>query len=77
MELESGDRILLYTDAIIEVRNKADELFGEERFHRLIQDKQELSAAEFADFLLKHLSAWSEQDNGFEDDLTLIVIDVL
>jgi two-component system sensor histidine kinase ChiS len=77
IDLAQGDRILLYTDAIIETRNKADELFGEERFHRLIQQKQELSAAEFSDFLLKHLMAWSEQDNNLEDDLTLIVIDIL
>ncbi len=77
IDLSPGDRILLYTDAILETRNKADELFGEERFHRLIRQKQELAAAEFADFLVKHLIAWSEQDNGLDDDLTLIVIDIL
>ena len=77
IELEPGDRILLYTDAIIETRNRTDELFGEERFHRLIEEKQDLSAADFSDFLLSHLTAWSQQDNGFEDDLTLIVIDIL
>jgi serine phosphatase RsbU (regulator of sigma subunit) len=76
-DLEPGDRILLYTDAIIETRNEAGELFGETRFHRLIQEKQDLSAESFADFMLKHLTAWSGQINGFEDDLTLIVIDVL
>jgi two-component system sensor histidine kinase ChiS len=76
-DLEPGDRILLYTDAIIETRNGQGELFGEARFHRLIEEKQNLSAGNFADFLLKHLTAWSGQTNGFEDDLTLIVIDVL
>jgi signal transduction histidine kinase/ligand-binding sensor domain-containing protein/serine phosphatase RsbU (regulator of sigma subunit) len=76
-DLEPGDRILLYTDAIIETRNSRGELFGEDRFHRLIQEKQALSAGDFADFLLKHLTAWSGHVNGFEDDLTLIVIDVL
>jgi ligand-binding sensor domain-containing protein len=49
-DLEPGDRILLYTDAIIETRNSRGELFGEDRFHRLIQEKQALSAGEFADF---------------------------
>ncbi len=77
IELEPGDRILLYTDAILETRNDAGELFGEARFHQLIQDKQELSTADFADFLLRHLTDWSGQADGFEDDLTLIVIDVL
>jgi signal transduction histidine kinase/serine phosphatase RsbU (regulator of sigma subunit) len=77
IDLEPGDRVLLYTDAIVETRNSADELFGEERLHQLIHDKQDLPAAEFADYLLDHLTAWTSQDNGFEDDLTMIVIDVL
>lgn len=48
IDLEPGDRVLLYTDAIIETRNNTGELFGEDRFRQLIQEKQALSAAEFA-----------------------------
>ncbi|MEW5957144.1 MAG: two-component regulator propeller domain-containing protein [Chloroflexota bacterium] len=77
LELEAGDRILLHTDAIVEIRNADDELFGEERFHQFIEDRQDLSASEFSDSLLAHLAAWSGHNNGFEDDLTMIVIDVL
>jgi sigma-B regulation protein RsbU (phosphoserine phosphatase) len=77
VELTPGDRMVLYTDGILESRNKAGEIFGEERFLNLIQEKQDLSASEFADFVLKHLADWSDRKEGFEDDLTLIVLDVL
>lgn len=77
MDLEPGDRIVLYTDALIETQNSAGELFGEDRLLRLMREKQELTAAQFADSVLSRLAAWSGQEHGFEDDLTLIVIDVL
>ena len=77
LDLEPGDRVLLYTDAIIEARNSTGELFGEDRFLEMIEDKQHLSAAAFADFLLDQLRAWSDHQEGLEDDLTLIVVDVL
>jgi serine phosphatase RsbU (regulator of sigma subunit) len=76
-ELEAGDRIIIHTDAIVEIRNSADMLFGEQRFHEFIRDKQELSAVDFSDSLLEHLADWSGHNTGFEDDLTMIVIDVL
>ncbi|HEX9925636.1 MAG TPA: SpoIIE family protein phosphatase, partial [Anaerolineae bacterium] len=77
IDLEAGDRILLYTDAILETRNSTGELFGEDRFSQIIRDKQDLSGADFADFILNHLTAWSGHTDGFDDDLTLIVIDIL
>ncbi|MCB0190587.1 MAG: SpoIIE family protein phosphatase [Anaerolineae bacterium] len=76
-DLEPGDRVLLYTDAIIEARSPAGELFGEDRFHQLIRAGQTLTAAELADSILDHLQNWSKHNGRFEDDLTLIVIDVL
>jgi signal transduction histidine kinase/serine phosphatase RsbU (regulator of sigma subunit)/streptogramin lyase len=77
LDLEEGDRVLLYTDAIIEARNGTGELFGEDRFLQIIRDKQHLSASDFADFILAELGAWSDHQEGLEDDLTLIVVDVL
>lgn len=77
IDLEPGDRILLYTDGIVESRNSTKELFGETRFLNLIQEKQDLSASELADFILECLVNWSGKKEGFEDDLTLLVLDVL
>jgi sigma-B regulation protein RsbU (phosphoserine phosphatase) len=77
VDIKSGDRILLYTDIIVESRNRSGELFGETRFLNLIQEKQDLSASEFADSILESVSNWSDRKEGFDDDLTLIVLDIL
>jgi serine phosphatase RsbU (regulator of sigma subunit)/CHASE2 domain-containing sensor protein len=68
-----GDRLVLYTDGIVEAMNKKQELFGFERFQQVIQDSGDLDA----EALLTEISA---KVAGFvkgapqHDDLTVIVI---
>lgn len=72
--VEPGDRILLYTDGVVEAANSADEMFGQERLMRFIESHRDRSADKFADSLLAELANWrgSTQD----DDLTLLVLDI-
>jgi len=72
-----GDRIILYTDGIVECRNDCRELFGEERFHDIILNSSHLPCHGFIKFLMNHIIEWTFTDEGFEDDLTLIAIDIL
>ncbi len=77
--IESGDRVILYTDGIVEATNRAGDFFGKERLLPFIESNQELSAANFADALLEHVCDWTHRklgDGGFEDDLTLLVVNV-
>lgn len=76
--LEPGDRIVLYTDGIIEATNASGEFFGDDRFKTFIETHAHLPANDFADTLLEHLTTWSGKrfDETAEDDLTLLVIDV-
>lgn len=78
LRLESGDRILLYTDGILEASNASEDFFGEKRFKEFIRNHAHLSADRFADGLLQDLSAWlgNEAGQAPEDDLTLVVVDV-
>lgn len=78
-KLAPGDRILMYTDGIVETFNQQDEEFGEERLKNLLCTGTELSAEEMADRLLLETKTWAGIGEGdsLEDDLTLIVIDVL
>ncbi len=74
--LKAGDRIIFFTDGIIESRNSEGDLFGYDRFLQLVKEKQNLSPRDFSDFVLRRLSEWSQQGRHFEDDLTIIVMDI-
>jgi sigma-B regulation protein RsbU (phosphoserine phosphatase) len=67
-----GDRLLLYTDGIIEAANAGGEEFGYERVGNLLQASAKMAAEEAADLILHTVSGWSSSQS---DDLTVIVCD--
>jgi len=77
IDIKPGDRIILYTDCIIETRNSSNELFGEERFHQYIREHSGKKAEIFVNSLPSHLEEWAGNRGHFEDDLTLVVVDIL
>ena len=77
IDIESGDRIILYTDCVTETRNISGEYFGDERFHEYVKNNAEKSAAAFTQGIETHLAEWSGNKGLFEDDLTVVVTDVV
>ena len=77
-ELGSGDRILLYTDGIVECRNATGSLFGTDRLIEAAGNPGTFSAEECADSVMAAIRDWSglDGDAGFNDDVTLAVIDI-
>jgi sigma-B regulation protein RsbU (phosphoserine phosphatase) len=75
---EEGDRLLLYSDGLVEAENAAGESFGDAALPAFIQKKQNLGAEQFVDLLLKKVLAWSEggPSGGQEDDITIVVMDI-
>jgi sigma-B regulation protein RsbU (phosphoserine phosphatase) len=76
--LKQGERIILYTDGIIEARNRSDELFGDEQLKEFIKTHSDFSAADFSGKLIQQLYKWSGKSSkdSLDDDLTLLVLDV-
>lgn len=76
LPLELGDRIVLYTDGILEAANPAEEQFGADRFMHFMEKNKSMHAAQFADALLDEISRWLERppEQGQQDDITLLVI---
>ena len=74
VELGSGDSVLLFTDGVTEVRNAAEEEFGEERLIGLLAQNREFSAAEVQKRLLEAVTEFSQ--GNFQDDATLVVMSV-
>jgi sigma-B regulation protein RsbU (phosphoserine phosphatase) len=76
--LEAGDRLLLYTDGLVEAENARGEAFGDSRLGEFIAAHQDLPAERFAERLLNEVIGWPENGNthGQADDITLVVIDI-
>jgi sigma-B regulation protein RsbU (phosphoserine phosphatase) len=71
--LESGDRLLLYTDGVVEAANAADDLFGLERLKTALAAGAGLPPSAAADSLLNAMDSWSGQPAS--DDVTVVVAD--
>ncbi len=71
----SGDRLILYTDGIVEARNADGAFFGEERLLHLIRQYPELSCTELEQLILEALDSFCG-DRAATDDRTLILIDI-
>ncbi|OHD66856.1 MAG: hypothetical protein A2176_12365 [Spirochaetes bacterium RBG_13_51_14] len=76
-DIMPGDRIILYTDGIVEARNASNKMFGEARFHDLIRKYQDCGAEEFVDKTIAAVSEWAsgESGKGMDDDVTIVVVD--
>ena len=76
--MQAGDRLVFFTDGILEHRDRSGRFYGEDGLHDLIRSCQKLDANGLIDTLFKSLNAWSgsEQGDVLEDDATVIVVDL-
>ena len=77
LSLEDGDRIILYTDGIVEAKDSSREEFGMDRLKEMVEANHALPADQFVDALLDGVARWSEKISGpsQSDDITLLAID--
>ena len=68
----AGDRLVLFTDGITEVRDEADEEFGEDRLVALAREHRGCSAPALQARITETVSAFAA--GRFQDDATLIVM---
>ena len=71
VDLEPGDRLVLFTDGITEIANAADEEFGEERLMELLRAHRALGAEAMQKRVMAAIAEFS--GGNFQDDATLIV----
>jgi sigma-B regulation protein RsbU (phosphoserine phosphatase) len=73
--LAPGDRVVFYTDGLIEARNEIGELFGTDRLTACLGDHGGASAAELLTYIRGCQSAFSGSQ-PLTDDLTAVVMSV-
>jgi tetratricopeptide (TPR) repeat protein len=71
--LGEGDKLILYTDGIVELRNPDGE-FYEEIFYKRLSEKNELSPQELVNSIFEEMEEF-RKDYPIKDDSTLLVIE--
>jgi len=72
LPLQPGDRLLLYTDGIVEARNDAGQLFGDDSLSTELKNTRHLAPTEAVDHLLTTVQRWAKSQ---DDDLTVLICD--
>jgi serine phosphatase RsbU (regulator of sigma subunit)/FixJ family two-component response regulator len=72
VEFDSGDRVLLFTDGVTEVRNSDGEEFGERRLIELFRRMRDFGARQLQQHILQTVAEFSGGE--FQDDATLIAM---
>lgn len=71
--LERGDRLVLFTDGIVEMRNEKSELFGYERLIQIIRRENRGTAQGLVNAIVRELEAFCPA-RPYKDDVTLLVL---
>jgi phosphoserine phosphatase RsbU/P len=66
-----GNRLLLYSDGVLEARDRAGQFFDGDRVARWLSDIERASAEQFAEAALGELSQWA--GGRFDDDVTFVI----
>lgn len=74
MTLEKSQRLLLFTDGLVEERDPVGEFFGEDQVEGLLMSHASVDAEEFGDALLSSVREHCQRP-FFRDDVTFLIID--
>lgn len=76
LELNPGDKVLLFTDGVSEIRNMAEALLGEDALERMFKETIAEEPANLLDSMVMKLSDYTE-GMPLNDDLSMALIEVL
>ncbi|MDD5447798.1 MAG: SpoIIE family protein phosphatase [Actinomycetota bacterium] len=73
-KLSSGDRLVLFTDGMVDARNTKGKFYGLKRLERAIASHRNAAAADLVDFLIGDVLNFSGGE--VKDDVTVMVVDI-
>lgn len=76
IQLNPGDKILLYSDGAVDAENWEHEQFGYDRLVALLEEYRVCTVNELITAVADNITAWSEHIQAF-DDLTLVAFEVM
>ena len=72
--LGAGDRVLFYSDGLVEAHNPEGEMFGFPRLRRFVAEHDEEKEGSLVDFLMEELYSFTGEGWEQEDDITLVAL---
>lgn len=75
IQLNTGDRLFLHSDGLVEETNPAGEIFGLDRIQSVITENRERSLAESVEELERAVIAWRGSEN-LRDDLSIMALEL-
>jgi PAS domain S-box-containing protein len=74
IDLATGDRLVLYTDGLVEVFNQSQEMLAVEGLAKLVRESATQRLAQMKQTILEGVTAWSS--GPIADDLSLIIVEL-
>lgn len=74
--LDDGDRLVIFSDGLVEARNARDELFENDRLEKLLATHAAVAPGQFIEHVIADVRRWVGPRSDLQDDVTIVVIDV-
>ncbi|TGK16602.1 7TM diverse intracellular signaling domain-containing protein [Leptospira kmetyi] len=74
--IKRNDRVVLFTDGVTEARNKFGQMFGYQKFYDLLKSHSEIQGGVLNQIVFDTVRNWSGRGDQFEDDITLLILDL-
>jgi sigma-B regulation protein RsbU (phosphoserine phosphatase) len=71
--MEPGDKVVYYTDGIVEAMNKNEDMYGFERLHEVVKSSPAENAEALMNDIIRDVSDFTGAAPQ-HDDLTIIVV---
>jgi sigma-B regulation protein RsbU (phosphoserine phosphatase) len=75
IQLEPGDRLLLYTDGVVEAHDRNDELYGDDRLKGMVDATRDLPGEQVLERVLNDVGNFATGVPQF-DDITMVVLTI-
>lgn len=76
IQLESGDKLLLYSDGLIESKDKNGEFYGQEKMKSFLEDNHSLNGSKLKKILKNDLFEHMGAETKIMDDITFLIMEV-
>jgi len=74
IDLATGDRLVLYTDGLVEVFNQNHEMLGVEGLKRLVRESATQSLPQMKQTILEGVASW--RNGPLADDISVVMVEV-